>query len=49
MVLLDSVFYDLHSDGKTNTADINLKTHYACVTQYNYLLHLLHLLQANPR
>ena len=42
MVLLDGDFYDLHSDGKTNTADINLKTHYACVTQYNYLLHLLY-------
>jgi len=39
MVLLDGDFYDLHSDGKTNTADINLKTHYACVTQYNYLLY----------
>ena len=34
MVLLDGVFYDLHSDGKTNVADINLETPYACVTHF---------------
>ena len=34
MVLLDGVFYDLHSDWNTNIADINLETPYACVTHF---------------
>ena len=34
MVLLDGIFYDLHSDGKTNIADVTIQTPYACVTQF---------------
>ena len=32
MVLLDGIFYDLHSDGKTNVADIDLDALCLCDT-----------------